>query len=67
MRRAIEMSWQQFVAFCGRRVPCERLALEFVRRRMRRMPSRARGERASSMLAVIETCLRIPRLRGPQR
>jgi len=67
MKGALEILWRQFMAFCGRRAPCERLALEFVRRRARRMPPRARGERASSMLAVIETQLILARGRGTQR
>lgn len=67
MKWAIEILWQQFLAFCGRRAPCERLALEFVRRRARRMHCRARGEGASSMLAVIQTRLLVARSRSASR
>jgi len=67
MKGAIEILWRQFLRFCGRRPPCERLALEFARRRARRMPPRARGERASSMLAVIETQLILTRGHRTQR
>jgi len=61
MRRAIEILWKQFLAYCGRRAPCERLALEFVRWQARHIPPRTRGERASSMLAVIQTQLILSR------